>query len=263
MVPCRIQFGDRGYLDKVSISTEEFFAELDSNPEHPTTSQPAPGDFRRQYQFLASHFADVVSINLTGMVSGTLEAARSAAARVNAHGDVHVINSRNASLGQGLLVVAAAECARAGMSVEDTLDTVKSLIPQTRTYGMLHDLRYAVRGGRVPAWVKTLADLLRATVVIRTVPDGRVATGTMLFGSRNRVRKFARYVARCTPPAESLDVAVAHAVNPDEATELVRELRTVLDNVHRTTITDLGAALGVHGGPGTLIVATQPFIRPS
>ena len=263
MVPCRIQFGDRGYLDKVSISTEEFFAELDSNPAHPTTSQPAPGDFRRQYQFLASHFADVVSINLTGMVSGTLEAARSAAARVNAHGDVHVINSRNASLGQGLLVVAAAECARAGMSVEDTLDTVKSLIPQTRTYGMLRDLRYAVRGGRVPGWVKTLADLLRATVVIRTVPDGRVATGTMLFGSRNRVRKFARYVARCTPPAESLDVAVAHAVNPDEATELVRELRTVLDNVHRTTITDLGAALGVHGGPGTLIVSTQPFIRPS
>ena len=54
--------------------------------DHPTTSQPAPGDFRRQYQFLASHFADVViSINLTGMVSGTLEAARSAAAeRVNA-----------------------------------------------------------------------------------------------------------------------------------------------------------------------------------
>ncbi len=263
MVPCRIQFGDRGYLDKVSISTEEFFAELDANPEHPTTSQPAPGDFRRQYQFLASHFADVLSINLTGMVSGTLEAARSAAARVNAHGDVHVINSRNASLGQGLLVVAAAECARAGMSIEDTLDAVKSLIPQTRTFGMLRDLRYAVRGGRVPAWVKTLADLLRATVVIRTVPDGRVATGTMLFGSRNRVRKFARYIARCTPPAESLDVAVAHAVNPDEAAELEQELRKVLDNVHRTTITDLGAALGVHGGPGTLIVATQPYIRPS
>ena len=102
MVPCRIQFGDRGYLDKVSISAEEFFAELDSNPEHPTTSQPAPGDFRRQFQFLASHFSYVLSINLTGMASGTLEAARSAAARVNAHGEVHVINSRNASLGPGV-----------------------------------------------------------------------------------------------------------------------------------------------------------------
>ena len=118
MVPCRIQFGDRGYLDKVSITAGEFCRELASNPVHPTTSQPAPGDFRRQYQFLASHFADVLSINLTGMVSGTLEAARSAAERVNAHGRIHVINSRNASLGQGLLVVAAAEYAKAGLSIE-------------------------------------------------------------------------------------------------------------------------------------------------
>ena len=262
MVPCRVQFGDRGYLDKVSISSDEFFVELRSNPKHPTTSQPAPGDFRRQFQFLASHFADVLSINLTGMVSGTLEAARSAASRVNAHGDVHVINSRNASLGQGLLVVAAAEYAKSGASIETTIDTVNRLIPQARTYGMLKDLRYAVRGGRVPGWVKTIADLLRATAIIRTVPDGRVASGTFLFGRKDRVRRFARYVARRTPPAESLDVAIGHAVCADDAAELERELRTHFDNIHRTTITDIGAALGVHGGPGTLIVATLPYERP-
>ena len=72
MVPMRIQFGDRGYLDKVSISTTEFFEELANNPSHPTSSQPSPGDFRRQYQFLASHFPDVISVNLTPEVSGTL-----------------------------------------------------------------------------------------------------------------------------------------------------------------------------------------------
>lgn len=262
MVPCRIQFGDRGYLDKVSITAGEFFSELASNPAHPTTSQPAPGDFRRQYQFLASHFADVLSINLTGMVSGTLEAARSAAERVNAHGRIHVINSRNASLGQGLLVVAAAEYAKAGLSVEDAIGAVNRLIPDTRTYGLLKDLRFAVRGGRVPRWVKTIADLLRATAIIRTVPDGRVASGTFLFGRRNRITRFARYVAKRTPAAESLDVAIGHAVCHEEAVELERELRGHFDNIHRTTITDIGAALGAHGGPGTLIVATQPYSRP-
>jgi hypothetical protein len=89
MVPVRIQFGDRGYLDKVSISSQEFFRELAENPVHPTSSQPSPGDFRRQYQFLASHFPDVISINLTPEVSGTLQAAQSAASRVNAAGTVH------------------------------------------------------------------------------------------------------------------------------------------------------------------------------
>ena len=262
MVPCRIQFGDRGYLDKVSITAGEFFRELASNPVHPTTSQPAPGDFRRQYQFLASHFADVLSINLTGMVSGTVEAARSAAERVNAHGQVHVINSRNASLGEGLLVVAAAEYAKAGLSVEDAIAAVNRLIPDTRTYGLLKDLRFAVRGGRVPRWVKTIADLLRATAIIRTVPDGRVASGTFLFGRKNRIKRFARYVAKRTPAADSLDVAIGHAVCHEDALELERELRGHFGNIHRTTITDIGAALGVHGGPGTLIVATQPYSRP-
>jgi DegV family protein with EDD domain len=262
MVPCRVQFGDRGYLDKVSITAGEFFRELASNPVHPTTSQPAPGDFRRQYQFLASHFADVLSINLTGMVSGTLEAARSAADRVNAHGRIHVINSRNASLGEGLLVVAAAEYAKAGLSVEDAIAAVNRLIPDTRTYGLLKDLRFAVRGGRVPRWVKTIADLLRATAIIRTVPDGRVASGTFLFGRKNRIKRFARYVAKRTPAADSLDVAIGHAVCHEDAIELEQELRGHFDNIHRTTITDIGAALGAHGGPGTLIVATQPYSRP-
>jgi DegV family protein with EDD domain len=229
---------------------------------NPTTSQPAPGDFRRQYQFLASHFADVLSINLTGMVSGTLEAARSAADRVNAHGRIHVINSRNASLGEGLLVVAAAEYAKAGLSVEDAIAAVNRLIPDTRTYGLLKDLRFAVRGGRVPRWVKTIADLLRATAIIRTVPDGRVASGTFLFGRKNRIKRFARYVAKRTPAADSLDVAIGHAVCHEDAIELEQELRGHFDNIHRTTITDIGAALGAHGGPGTLIVATQPYSRP-
>ena len=159
MVPCRLQFGDRGYLDKVSISSTEFYEELRTNPVHPTTSQPAPGDFRRQFQFLASHFDDVLSINITGAASGTYSAALSAAERVNAPGNIHVLNSRNASLGQGLLAVIAAVCAHAGLSVQDTIAAVEALLPQTRTYAVLRDIRYAVRCGRIPAWVRTIADL--------------------------------------------------------------------------------------------------------
>ena len=150
MVPCRIQFGDRGYLDKVSITTEEFYDRLRSDPNHPTTSQPAPGDFRRQYQYLASHFPDVVSINLTNRASGTYEAARSAAERTDAAGKVHVIDSLNASFGEGLLAVFAAECAEAGLSADATIKAVNSLIPRTRTYCVIGDLDCAVRGGRVP-----------------------------------------------------------------------------------------------------------------
>jgi DegV family protein with EDD domain len=258
MVPCRIQFGNRGYLDKVSITAEEFFTELDTNPHHPTTSQPAPGDFRRQFQFLASHFKNVVSINLTAWASGTYAAAQSAAERTNAPGQIHVINSFNASLGQGQLVVFAAECAQAGLSVDATIEAVGNLIPKTHTYALLNDLRFAVRGGRLPPWVKTVADFLRLTPMLRTTADGRVATGHFFLGKRRRIRKFARLVARQNRKYPSLNIAIAHAVCPEDAVELERLLREMIPRIGRLSVTQLGAALGVHGGPGTLLVAAQP-----
>jgi DegV family protein with EDD domain len=263
MVPCRLQFGDRGYLDKVSITAAEFFAELESNPIHPTTSQPAPGDFRRQFQFLASHFEDVLSINLTSSASGAYEAARSAAERINAPGKIHVINSLNASLGQGLLVVFAAECAHAGLSAENTIAAVHELIPQTQTYGMLRDLSYAVRGGRVPAWVQTAARFMHVTPFIRTTPDGKIAPAGCVFGRRDNVRKFARTLARRTRRKGPLNIAVGHAMCADDAERLATLLREALPQIVRLTMTEIGAALGVHTGPGTLIVAMQPFTKPS
>lgn len=257
MVPLRIQFGDRGYLDKVSISTGEFFRELETNPNHPTTSQPAPGDFRRQFQFLASHFADVISLNVTARVSGTLQAAESAASRVDAPGRIHVVDSRSASMGQGMLAVFAAECAAAGWTAARTLQALEALIPQTRAYAVVSDLRYAVRGGRVPRWVRTLADLLRLTPVIRSTADGRIGTAGFLLGRGRRLSKFAAYIARRSG-SEPLDVAIGHAVCPDDAVTLADLLRERLPGVRRVTVSELGTAFGVHGGPSTLVVATQP-----
>lgn len=263
MVPCRIQFGDRGYLDKVSITAEEFFAKLATDPHHPTTSQPAPGDFRRQFQFLASHYADVISINLTSTASGTLEAARSAAGRIDAAGRVHVIDSLNASLGQGLLTVFAAECAAAGLSATATIAAVEALVPGTRSYGVLRNLHYAVRGGRIPKWVKTIAGLLFMTPIIRTTADGRVALSSFFFGKRRIAERLARHVIRKLRGEGRVSIAIGHASCPDDAATIARLLRQGLPGIERLTTTELGSAIGVHGGPGTLVVATQPFTTPA
>jgi DegV family protein with EDD domain len=262
MVPCRLQFGDRGFLDKVSITTAEFFRELTSNPAHPTTSQPAPGDFRRQFQFLASHFDDVLSINVTGTASGTYQAALSAAERINAPGKIHVINSLNASLGQGLLTVFAAECAHAGVSIEDTIAAVNELIPRTYTYGVLRDLRYAVRGGRVPAWVGTVAKALNVTPFIRATPEGRIAPSGFAFGKRNTVAKFAKSLVRHARVMGPLNVAIGHSALPEGAAQLEQLLRRDLPQIERLTSAELGSALGVHTGPGALIVSLQPATKP-
>ena len=259
MVPVRIQFGDRGYLDKVSITTEEFFEELARNPTHPTTSQPSPGDFRRQFQFLASHFPDVISINLMPSVSGTFQAARSAAERTNASGKIHVIDSRNASLGQGLLAVFAAECAHAGLDTNSALTAIDDMIPLTHTFALVKDLRYAVRGGRVPAWVKRLADLLRITPVLRIRPDGRLWAGGVLFGRDRRIARFARFLVRRMAKTTRLRIGIGHALCEEDAIQLEQRLKDSLPNIVSSFVTSLGAGIGAHGGPGTLAVAVQDY----
>ncbi len=261
MVPCRIHFGDHSFIDKVSITNEEFFAEVLRNPVHPKTSQPAPGDFRRQFQFLASHFPDVLSINLSAKPSGTWQAAVSAAERIDAPGTVHIVDSLNASTGEGLLVVLAAECAEAGMTLKDTRRLVDAQIPLTRTFALVKDLRFAVRGGRVPAYVKPVAELLRVTPIIRTFPDGRVTNGGFLFGRRRRISRFARYVLKHSAIEGPTRIAIGHALCEDDARELSGKLLELIPDVSRVSITELGSALGVHGGPGTLIVATMPEPR--
>lgn len=263
MVPCRIQFGDRGYLDKVSISSAEFYEELATNPHHPTTSQPAPGDFRRQFQYLANHFPDVISINLTSEASGTYAAARSAASRTAVNGKVHVINSLNASLGQGLLAVFAAECGQAGLSAKATVAAVEAQIRLTFCYAVLSNLDYAVRGGRIPRWVKVLANSLRMTPIARTSPDGKIALSTCLFGRRNIAARFARHVAKLIRDQGPTVVAIGHAVSPGKMAEIEDVMGREASNIERLSKAELGTALGVHGGPGTLVIATQPYVNPA
>jgi DegV family protein with EDD domain len=261
IVPLRLQFGERGYLDKVSITPSEFFRELAANPAHPTTSQPSAGDFRRQYQFLASHYPDVISVSLTGRVSGTLQAAQSASGRIDAKGSVHVVDTLNVSLGQGLLAILAAECAQAGLDAKTTLDILRDSIPVTQSYGIVKDLTYAVRGGRVPKSRKLLADFLRITPVLRTTPDGRVSSGGVIPGRRNPVRRFAKYIARHAPEGK-LQFLVAHAECPEDARALEDAIARELPGAVSRGITSLGTALGVHAGPGALVVGVQRRIDP-
>ena len=232
---------------------------METSPHHPTTSQPAPGDFRRQFQFLAAHFDDVISINLTSVASGTYEAARLAASRTNAPGEIHVIDSRNASHGQGQLAVLAAECAAAGLDVESTLAAVRAQVPVTTSYAILRDLKFGVRGGRVPAWVGTLAKVLRLVPIIYTRDDGKVTLSGFLLGSRKRTQRFARYIAKRAPDGP-VEIGIGHALCEDEAQQLANELRKLIPDIRKLVVTGLGPGLGVHGGPGTLLVAARPWV---
>jgi DegV family protein with EDD domain len=259
VIPARVHFGERSYLDKVTLSPEQFYRELAASKVHPKTSQPPPGDFRRIFEFLASHYDTVLSISLTGRVSGTRAAAESAAQRIQAHGKVVVIDSLNASIGQGLVATYAAECAQAGMNGEAVIAATRAILFRTHTFGLLGRLDFAVRGGRVPNVVKVIADWLHVTPILINQRNGRIGTGTVIFGRRNLRTRFANLVRRSMKPGVRYRVAVGHANAEDEGRRLLEEICAGLDNIHARYLMPLGTALGVHGGPGMLVVGIQEW----
>ena len=260
MVPTRVHFGDRSYLDKVGITAEEFFNEIERGAHHPKTSQPPPGDFRRRFEFLASHYDSVVSINLTRRVSGTLAAAESAAARTSTHGEVLIIDSLNASAGQGLVVLHAAEVAETGAGLTEVAAAARTILHATYTFGLMGSLEYAVRGGRVPRWVKRVADALRLMPILGNDAVGRIRPVGVLLGRRNLREKFARFVERRMADDRSYRILIGHANREADGDWLLERLRG--DNVGWGRVVPLGSALGAHGGPGMLVVGLQEYVPP-
>ena len=261
VVPLRITLGDRQYLDKVSVTPAELYQLFRDASALPQTSQPPPGDFRRQFEFLASHFEQgVVCVSISSALSGTWQAAESAARRVE--GDrVTVFDTLDASAGQGLIAMVAAEVAQTGAGRDRVLAAVADATARTRTMAVIPDMSHAVRGGRLPAWVRSIADLLRLTPVIATTAQGEIRPGGVIFGRKELPRRFARWIARQLGDEDGYRILIAHCDNGSGARLLRDQLVRTLPRVQTVFLTEAGAALGAHAGPGTLIVGVQKY-RP-
>ena len=263
LVPVRLNFGARDYLDKVSLSSREFYAELKRSTQPVRTSQPPPGDFRRLFEFLLSHHAAVVYVGLSRAVSGTLQSGERAARETDA-ARVHVVDTRNGSGGQGLLAVRAAERALDGADAATIAAEISVLARSTRTVAYVRDLSSAVRGGRVSRWALPITRWLRLVPLVRLGGgDGRLhVCGVM----RDRGDLPARFVARVV---RGLDrsvrwrAAVLHCDNAVEGERVRDALLRALPGADAGALLDAGSAIGAHAGAGAVVIALMPDPRPA
>jgi DegV family protein with EDD domain len=257
MVPVRLSFGDREYLDRVSLSSEEFYRMLSEAEEAPLTSQPPAQDFSRVYSLLTSHGYSVVSVGLSQQLSGTTAAALQAAGRPDA-GEIRVIDSLSATAGEGLVAIVAAEAALTGMSADEVEALIRETIPRTRVVGICDDLSYAVKGGRVPGWVRQVFGLLHLNPVLTATRQGKMGLAGFHLGTGADPQKLARTVVRLMRPEGMYRVLIAHANNEAGAQATRHAILERHGRIHSCHITEAGPALGVHFGPGGLIAGFTP-----
>ena len=256
-MPVRLSFGDREYLDRLSLTAREFYEMLAESEEAPLTSQPPAQDFARVYSLLTSHGYTVISVGLSQKVSGTTAAAIQAAGR-DGMGEIRIVDTLSASTGQGLLAMLAAEAAMDGMSADEIEVLLGDAIPETRVYCIANDLQHAVKGGRVPAWIGKAANFLRINPVLTATAEGTIGLGGVHPGRGANPERLAQTLLKKMKSDTMYRVLISHGDNEEGAKRVRQRILERHGRVHSCHVTDAGPALGVHLGPGGLVVGFLP-----
>jgi len=253
VVPLYLSFGDKVYRDGVDISADEFYQKLETSPVHPTTAAPSPGDFATTYEGLAKETDEIVSIHIGSKVSATYDAAlRGKETLAGTRCQIEVVDSQWVTMALGLVTMAAAKAAQAGEDLHQVLEEVKSSIPRIRVLGVFDTLKYLLLGGRVSKTKAIVGSVLNVKPLF-TMRDGELAMAGI---TRTRSKGVERLVELVKSALDIQDLAIVHATTPGEANSLKELISSILAK-ERIYIARLGPALGVHGGPGTLIVALR------
>ena len=174
VVPLTIRFGSEQLEDRRQLTPAEFWQRSAASKQLPETAAPSPGAFQAAYQQAVEDGADaVLCLTISSKVSGTYDSARTAAGAFTAT-PVRVVDTYSLTMGQGLLVIAAAEDAAAGLSLDDLIDKTKDRIGRTRIYGVIGGLEHLQRGGRIGGARALVGSLLNIKPVIQ-LRDGEVA----------------------------------------------------------------------------------------
>jgi len=255
-VPLRVHFGMENALDRVTIKTSEFYARFAVEEQYPKTSQPPSADFRQLYESLAQHHGSIVSIHLSGALSGTFQAAVNAARGIP-DTEILEVDSKSASIAEGLVVRAAAEAVRDGASAEEAARIAREAANRVRLYVAVPTIEHLVRGGRVSAGKGRLARALNLLPVLTIGSDGKAASAGMAFGHRAAIRKMMKLAFAAAGSGDRQRFGVVHGDALDQAEAVAREIRDRFPSSD-VIILECSPVLGAHGGPGALGVAVLP-----
>jgi DegV family protein with EDD domain len=259
VVPLYVVFGgDRPVRESDITDSAAFFEELRTADSLPTTSQPSVGDFLSVYEPLLADGRDVVSLHISGGLSGTPEAARQAALGLERDGKggdrIRVIDSDSAAGGLGLVVLAAAAAAERDLELDDVEARAREARSELKMWFAVDTLEFLKRGGRIGAASAWIGSTLKVKPILtlerEMVPVERVRT------SRRMLDRLVEY-ARQRHDSGADGWAAQHINAPDQCDQLVERCREVFE-CEPQLVSEIGPVLGTHTGPGLLGVGSIP-----
>ncbi len=246
IVPLTFSFGDKEFIDRVSLTTEEFWKHCADSPILPQTAAPAPGQFTQAYRTLIQQGASgILVISLSRELSATMQSAETGAKEPGVTVPVRFVDSRSASMGEGITVIAVAKMAAAGASLDELEAAANNFASRTKVFGALDTLENLKKGGRISNTKAFLASALAIKPIIE-VREGKLEEGGK---ERTRGKALAFLIEKIKSAGEISDLAVLHAQCSD-IDSFVAQLKTIHSG--EIIVSDIGSVIGSHTGVGTI-----------
>jgi DegV family protein with EDD domain len=249
VVPLHVVLGGRTGVEGLEVSPGDVASALAERRLHVSTSRPTPAELAAAYRSAGAEC--LVSVHLSADLSGTYEAAAIAADEVAGDGiEVRVVDSQTIAMGLGYAVLAAARVARDGADVDAVEQEARAAAARTDTLFYVDTLEHLRRGGRIGAAAALLGTALAVKPLLH-VTEGRIAP-------LEKVRTASKALARLEDLAVErsadveVDLAVHHLAAAEKAEALAERLRARVPQVGALHVSEVGAVVGAHVGPGLL-----------
>jgi DegV family protein with EDD domain len=259
VVPLYVRFGDTVQKDYVELSPAEFYKRLAemkaAGGDLPKTSQPTPADFQEVYQTIASAGAkDIVSVHVSGKMSGTLNSAQLAGDAVSQQAHVHVFDSATISMQMTYMLIEAGEAIRRGGGLKDAVDAVERVKANSCTYFTVTQVEHIEASGRVEGADK-VADAEISVRPVIGIFDGQAKVVAPERTQRAATDKVIELTRTRLQGLKIKGVSVVHTNALDRAETLKARVASELGYTGEIHVVEFGPVLAVHVGPGVVGLA--------
>lgn len=260
MVPLKIHFGEETLLDSVTVQSDEFYTKLAQSNAMPTTSQPSPVEFLEVYKRLLEEDPDtcIISIHISSALSGTYQSAVLAKSLLEEEGEnIVIVDSKSASSGLGMLVLAAAEAAAAGKSLQECENLALELRNHTQVYFLLDTLEYLHKGGRIGKASALVGSLLHIKPILSIDQGGEVFPADKARGQKKAQARMIDLLRKDFSAEQEVNITIARTKADSGGEDLVKLIEDNF-NVKHTRYSVIGPVIGTHTGPGTVAIFMSP-----
>lgn len=249
VVPLTVNFEEKSYLDKIELSSKEFFEKLAAAKKLPTTTLVSPGAFVEAFSEILLEGDKVLGLFVASEFSGTYDSARMARNMIGSD-DIHIIDTRSVCLGSFALILEAIELVQQNKTIEEIVEILNRLKEKIVVVAALDTLKYLEKGGRLSKGQAVVGSLLNIKPIV-AIKDGEIKVIEKLRGKNKTVKWFDEWIEKNNYDLSDKTVLLFHG-NAYNQLKLLRETIEDKYKIKNIIENEIGPVIGTHSGPGVL-----------